>query len=137
MRFFLKYIELILTAAGLLVIAFFPSVISDDANLVASRAITASIVGVLHGIIFFVIRHRQRQVREETIREISQMLRDIVNNQLTIISLSASKDMAASNAIGRVQKATKAISGALESLSEESLYSWKRKYQASTLQEAK
>jgi len=129
MRFFLKYIELILTGAGILVVAFVPSLFSSEEHLLLSRAITALLVGVLHGIIFFLIRHRQRQVREQTLNEIRGMLKDVLNNHLTVISLTTSNDSAASKAVERIQRSTFAISDALDNISEESLSSWKKKYE--------
>ena len=129
MRFFLKYIELILTGAGILVVAFVPSLFSSEEHLLLSRAITALLVGVLHGIIFFLIRHRQRQVREQTLNEIRGMLKDVLNNHLTVISLTTSNNSTASKAVERIQRSTFAISDALDNISEESLSSWKKKYE--------
>ncbi len=131
MRFFLKYIELILTGAGILVVAFVPSLFSSEEYLLLSRAVTALLVGVLHGLIFFLIRHRQRQVREQTLNEIRTMLKDVLNNHLTVISISTSNNTAASKAVERIQRATSAISDALNNISEESLRSWKKKYEDS------
>lgn len=136
MRSFLKYIELILTGAGLLVVGFVPALFSSSAETsLTARAITAILVGVIHGIIFFIIRHRQRQAREETIREIRGMLKDVVNNDLTVISIAASGNLNAMKATERVKRATARISAALDNISEESLRSWKQRY-ASALSEA-
>jgi len=131
MHFLLKYIELILTGAGIFVVAFVPSLFSSEEHLLLSRAITALLVGVLHGIIFFLIRHRQRQVREQTLNEIRGMLKDVLNNHLTVISMSTSNNAAASKAVERIQRSTFAISDALDNISEESLSSWKKKYEES------
>ncbi len=131
MRFFLKYIEIILTAAGIFVVAFVPSLFSDEEHLWLSRAVTALLVGILHGLIFFLIRHRQRQVREQTLNEIRAMLKDVLNNHLTVISISTSNNTAASKAVERIQRATFAITDALNNISEESLSSWKKKYEDS------
>lgn len=131
MRLFLKYIELILTGAGLLVVGFVPALVSSSSETsLTARAVTAILVGVIHGVIFFIIRHRQRQAREETIREIRGMLKDVVNNDLTVISIAASGNLNAMKATERVKSATSRISAALDNISEESLKSWKQRYAA-------
>ncbi|MCS6988450.1 MAG: hypothetical protein NZM06_02925 [Chloroherpetonaceae bacterium] len=136
MRFILKYIELILTAAGIVVIMVVPSLFStSETDLVAARATTAILVGVLHGVIFFVIRHRQRQVREATIDEIRAMLKDVINNHLTVISVSAAGSSNVAKATERIKTASANISEALDNISEESLSSWKSRY-SSALSEA-
>jgi len=50
-------------------------------------AITAIGVGLLHGPIFWVIRRRQRVVRQQSIEEIREMLGDVVKNKLSVIDM--------------------------------------------------
>lgn len=52
-------------------------------------AVVAAMVGVLHGLIFWLIRRRQRKVRKEAIKDIQLMLKDQINSLLTVITISA------------------------------------------------
>ena len=127
MPFLLRHIELFLSAAGLLVIV---AVTGLAPNLFGSQwltaAVTASVVGALHGVIFWLVRSRQRALREQTIAEISGMLRDMVNNQLTIIAMAAESDAAAraKTAMDSAQQ----ISSLVNSLSEEKLRQWRERF---------
>jgi hypothetical protein len=89
-KFLLRYLELILSAAGLVVILVVPALFfpSRQYRWVAAAA-TATSVGVIHGLIFFGVRHRQRTLRSQTIREIQLLVDDLVRNQLAVISLSS------------------------------------------------
>ena len=127
MKFILDNIELILSGAGLIVIWLVPSfVIYGRYDIWRVTALTAITVGLLHGVIFWLIRRRQRQVREEAIKEMRLMLRDIINNQLTIIMASASQSETKN--VERVTRSIQRISELLETLSEESLRAWKSRY---------
>ena len=127
MQFFLRHIELFLSAAGLLVIVAVPGLAP---NLFGSQwvtaAVTATFVGVLHGMIFWLVRSRQRKLREQTISEISSMLRDVVNNQLTIIAMASESD-AAARAKTTVDSARN-ISTLVNSLNEEKLRQWRERF---------
>jgi cbb3-type cytochrome oxidase subunit 3 len=127
MKFLLDNIELILSAAGLAVILFVPLAFFSNPNIVwEAAAITAAVVGVLHGVIFWLVRRRQRQVRDEAVREIKLMLQDVINNQLMVITANASA--LEEKQIYRVTKSVSTISELVESLSEESISDWKQKY---------
>ncbi len=127
MQFFLRHIELFLSAAGLLVIVAVPGLAP---NLFGSpwrtAAVTATVVGVLHGVIFWLVRSRQRRLREQTISDISGMLRDVVNNQLTIIAMASESD-AAARAKTTVESARN-ISTLVNSLNEEKLKEWRERF---------
>lgn len=58
----------------------------------AGTAVTALGISVLHGLIFWVVRRRQRRVRQEAIVEIREMLADVVKNQLAAIGMSLPAD---------------------------------------------
>jgi uncharacterized membrane protein (Fun14 family) len=74
-RWFLNNIELILTAVGIGVILLSGFVASRSAfSLETATAVSATLVGVVHGILFWLLRRRQRQVRREAIGQIREML---------------------------------------------------------------
>ena len=135
MKFILRYLELIFTAIGLLVIFGVTALIrpaGTSAWVVA--AISATSVGVIHGILFWLIRRRQRETRRVALLEVERMLRDIVLNQLAIIRISVElqhtpavfKDPRL--ALENVEKAIDVIHTTLCELSEESLARWKSHY---------
>jgi hypothetical protein len=133
MKFLLRNLEIILSLAGLAVIFGVTTVLSSfghDAWTVA--AITATSVGVLHGLIFWLVRRRQHAVRRQTIREIQHMLKDLINNQLTIIQATSSmqqlKPEKTEELSERVSRSVANISTALHELSDESLKRWKQQY---------
>lgn len=133
MNFVLRYLELIFTVAGLAVI-FGVTVIfrSPTANAWPLAAITAALVGVVHGVLFWFVRRRQREVRLTTIAELQGMLKDIINNQLTVIrtmnDLRDARPEEARRAFDYTAKSVTAIADALQHLSEDSLRSWQAKY---------
>lgn len=89
MRFLLRYLELILSAAGIAVIIAVPTLFFPEPQYRwLAVAVTATAVGLIHGLIFFAVRHRQRSIRHQTIREMQLLVDDLVRNQLAVISLS-------------------------------------------------
>lgn len=133
MRLLVRHLELVLTAAGVLVV-FTAHLIWDsprDGSWVVAAG-TAIAVGVIHGVIFWLVRRRQRQIRARALTEARHMLRDIVNNRLCVIQfLSDMRDMDKSRqelAQAQIRESVRQISEVLENISEESLSLWKRKY---------
>lgn len=133
MSFFLRHLELFLTAAGLAVVfgataLFHP----NNTNPWTIAAITAVGVGVIHGVIFWLVRERQRAVRRSTLNETERMLRDVVINQLAIIRISVDLHHDGRQeprlALQRVEQAIGTIKSALTDLSEESLVRWRARY---------
>jgi uncharacterized membrane protein SirB2 len=130
-------IELVLSGLGLAVIVAVPMILQPEPDAVWTvAAITAVVVGVLHGIIFWLIRRRQRQIRAHAIAQIREMLHDVVKNQLAIISLSAQLSGAQERHQQRIEASVKRIEEALTHISEESLLKWQAHYEH-TLSEAK
>lgn len=131
---FLANIELWLSGLGVLVIVSVPSLLlSESGPYWQVMALTATLVGILHGIIFWLIRRRQREVRRQAIAEIRGMLSDVVNNQLTVILANMSDVKTASQRapLENVRVAVERISTLLDSLSEESLRTWQTRYKSS------
>lgn len=134
MKKILENIELVLTGAGLLVIALVNILAHENSAGSSWRwsAGAAVVVGVLHGFIFWLIRRRQRSVRRAALAEARVMLRDVVNNQLCVIQfmadLSVKNDGPAANAHARITECIGQIDGVLDQISEESLARWKARY---------
>lgn len=140
MRSFLRNLELWLTAAGLVVVAV-AAAWSAAVHVEPWRtaAIAATAVGVVHGVIFWLVRKRQRTMRTQAIAEVQFMLSDIVNNQLGIIMAAAEMPPGATTSAeaaeqtARIRASVLRISEGVRHLSEESLGAWSAKY-ASTLE---
>ena len=131
MRAFLNNIELWLSAAGLLVIWAVPALFSSEAvDPWKVATITATAVGVLHGGIFWVIRRRQRRIRQQAILEIREMLADVVKNQLAIIGMwLPGKDRTMyEEQIDGITESVTHISELVDTLSEEAIEDWKTTY---------
>ena len=127
MKLFLKYIERILTAVGLVIIVVLMAALPDTHhNKWFIVAWVALIIGPLHGVIFFAVRNRQRRVRTEAISEISSMLRDVINNQLTVVRIYAGSDD--DTLRNHSDEAIRNMSRIVNTLSEESLTSWQKRY---------
>lgn len=134
MKRLLANIELILSAAGLLVIFLVPTILrARSENWWEITAITAILVGLIHGLIFWLIRHRQRAVRHKAIAEIQMMLKDRLNNYLSVVMVSATlaKPLTEKDAVLLKQaiEAIHKISELLNNLSDESLREWQVHYQ--------
>ena len=131
---FIKNIELWLSAAGLVVIWAVPPLLDfDPDNLWRATAVTAMAVGVLHGIIFWTVRARQRRLRESAIREIRLMLKDVAYNKLNTIVLCLYdpdvRNTVKEEAVEEIKASVRDISEMVGDLSEESLTDWQKKYQ--------
>ena len=134
MNFILRYLEIVFTVVGIGVIFGVTALFSArGASIWQVAAITAVMVGVIHGLLFWVVRRRQHQVRLMTIVELQGMLKDIINNQLTVIrTMNDLRDVRpgeAQRAFDYTARSVTTISDALQHLSEESLRSWKAKYE--------
>ena len=97
-------------------------------------AITALAACVLQGLVFWSLRRRYRRVRGDMIAELRAMLKDRINNHLTIVLMSVTqrRDSPTSGTERELLEAaiaaTAAVSRVLEELSMESLRSWKAHY---------
>jgi len=84
MKSILEYLELILTGAGVLVVAVVFAVFQNIAPWKAA-AISALAVSVIHGVIFFIVRSSQRKVRRVAVRAIRHTFDDLVRNKLQVV----------------------------------------------------
>lgn len=130
-RAFLDNIELWLSGAGIVVILAVPTILhAQGADAWRLGAIAATTVGVLHGLIFWIVRRRQRETRREVIAELRGMLRDRVNNNLAVISMSVAdvKNAESADSVRDLEAAVDRIATLVTSLSDESVESWKKRY---------
>ena len=133
MNFLLRYLELVFTVVGIAVIFGVTALFSSPGTSVWQvAAITAIVVGVIHGVLFWLVRQRQRAVRLQTISELQGMLKDIINNQLSVIeamnNLRESRPEKAQQACDYTSRSVTKIFNALQHLSAESLQRWQEKY---------
>ncbi len=133
MRFVLRYLEIIFTMAGLAVIFGVTALVHPSGTSPwAVAAVTATLVGVIHGLLFWFIRHRQREARRSALEETQRMRRDVVMNQVAIIRLSLERQgttpQQPHKALLRVEEAVGVINATLSDLSEESLTRWRSRY---------
>lgn len=133
----LRHLELIFTVLGLVVIFGMASLLEiQGVSHWVVAAITATLVGVIHGILFWAVRHRQRLSRRLVLAETERMLRDIVVNQLAVIRMDLDLQMRdptarSQVALSRVEQAIEIINTALHDLNEESLARWRSRYDIS------
>jgi len=129
---FVKHIELWLSGVGLLLIfgvAFFMG--SSGVAFWRLIALIAVGIGIVHGFIFWAVRRRQRQVRRQSIREIQQMLSDVLKNKLAAINMylpeEENQEMVKQELDG-IRSSIEDIAGEVENISEESIEGWKEHY---------
>jgi len=136
-RWFLNNIELILTAVGIGVILLSGFVASRSAfSLETATAVSATLVGVVHGILFWLLRRRQRQVRREAIGQIREMLEDLGKNRLQTIKMSLymvqarqpEQEERTRKSFDRVYQILAEMSTLIDHISEESLADWRHRY---------
>ena len=83
MKPFLQYIELILTAVGVAVVVAVFALFRDMAPWKAA-AICAVAVSVIHGVIFYAVRARQRKGRKAAVFSIRTMLDELMDGKLAV-----------------------------------------------------
>ena len=129
---FVRHIELWLSGVGLVLIfgvAFFMG--SSGVAFWRLIAIIAVGIGIVHGFIFWAVRQRQRQVRRRSIREIQQMLSDVLKNELAAINMYLPEDEnqeMVKQELDGIRTSIEGIADEVENLSEESIEGWKEHY---------
>jgi C4-dicarboxylate-specific signal transduction histidine kinase len=126
-RGFLNHIELWLSAAGVVVILLVPGLLLNqaDASYWQAMAYTAIAVGVLHGLIFWLVRRRQRRVREKTLQEAHAMLRDGIQRQVAaLLTMDARATEEQRRRLDGVFDSLVLLDHLLDSLSSERLRAW-------------
>ncbi len=132
-RIFVDNLELWLSAAGIAVTFAIPAVFPHTFAFWQVAAFSAVGVATLHGVIFWIVRRRQRQVRRHVIAEIRSMTQDVVKNQLAVISLIADTSIRDEEA-EMFNQSMDTIVHMVDTLSEESLSDWKGRYNTETVE---
>ncbi|HXC24751.1 MAG TPA: hypothetical protein VNU46_02470 [Gemmatimonadaceae bacterium] len=130
-KHFVNNIELYLTTVGV-IICFAIPVLFGVHNYWQVLAITAVGISILHGVLFWVVRRRQRRLRQELIEAMRPMLSDRIKNLLTVVLMAATERSEMMDA-ARVEAAITAadeITATLDQLSLESVRRWHRHYQS-------
>ena len=131
-RSFINHIELWLSGVALLLIFGIPAVVGPEGvQFWRLTAIIAIAVGTIHGVIFWVVRRRQRQIRRQSIREIQAMLADVVKNRLTAIDMylpEAEDPEMVRQEVEGIRTSIREIADHVDALSEETLQDWEEKY---------
>ena len=129
---FVDHIELWLSGVGLLII-FGVSLFIGPSDRAFWRliALIAIGIGVVHGFIFWAVRRRQRQVRRQSIREIQQMLSDVLKNKLAAINMylpeEENQEMVKQELDG-IRNSIEEIADEVDNISTESIEGWKDHY---------
>ena len=129
----LDHLELYLVGFSVAIALALPFAIEVGTND-QELAVTALAACVVQGLVFWAVRRRYRRVRLELIAELRAMLKDRINNQLTIVLMSVTqrRDSRVSDAERELLQAaidaTVTVSRVLDELSMESLSGWKAKY---------
>jgi hypothetical protein len=126
----LEFYLMVLSVALALIIPLAIEVSTNEQEL----AITALVACVVQGLVFWLLRRRYRRVRMEVIAELRGMLKDKINNHLTVVLMSVTQRWETPTSAKEREllqaaiAATGAVSGILEELSMESLRRWKAHY---------
>ena len=126
MRWVLSYLELWLSAAGVAVILFLPTLLGIQRdNYWYVTALVAISVGVLHGLIFWSVHRRQRYVRDHTVAQVRAMLRGDIHKQVAaLLTMDARATDRQKMQLDGVFDSMILLDHMLESLSTERLRTW-------------
>jgi hypothetical protein len=131
-RAFINHIELWLSGVALVLIFGIPAAVGPGVlQFWRLTAIVAIAVGTLHGVLFWVVRRRQRQIRRQSIRQIQAMLADVVKNRLTAIDMylpEAEDPEMVRQEVEGIRTSIREIADHVDTLSEETLQDWEEKY---------
>ena len=126
-------LEIVLTFAGLGVIFMMAGLLHafDYWHVIA---VTAMAVGVVHGLLFWYVRRRQRLVRRELISAMRPMLADRIKNPLAVLLMAVTEGEANDRTneerevVVAALSAARDISATLDLLSLDSLHKWQHQY---------
>ena len=127
MKGFLRHMELWLSALGIVLILLVPGLLlrGRGGDLWKVTAYLAIAVGLLHGLIFWLVRRRQRRVREQTLAEAHAMLRDGIHRQVAaLLTMDATASEEQRRRLDGVFDSLMLLDQLLDSLSAERLRAW-------------
>ncbi|MEX1277085.1 MAG: hypothetical protein WEE20_14195 [Bacteroidota bacterium] len=129
----LKHVDKFLVLLFALIIIGVPLLLDPRPDQLWQPTLISSILVVLIYFLFISqVKKWERAIREQAVQEIRRMLRDVVNNKLSVIMINASLAQAISDDDARklqsVMDTVQKISDDLENLSTDSLDLWRKKY---------
>lgn len=133
----LENIELYLMGVSVAVALALPLAIEVGTND-QELAVTALAACVVQGLVLWSLRRRHRRIQRQLIAELRAMLKDRINNHLTVVLMSMSGRRVTPNSVAERElletaiAATTAVSRVLDELSAESLRLWKARYEIDT-----
>ena len=89
---------------------------------------TAFVVSILDGALFWGFLRWESRARAAVLTDVQEMMADQVKNQLAVINLSLAMSSADRESLDLVNESLDAITTMIDSLSEESVSSWKTHY---------
>lgn len=133
MPWLLKHVDKILVLLFALIIIGVPLLLDPRPDQLWQTTLLSSLLVVLIYFVFISqVKKWERAIREQAVQEIRRMLRDVVNNKLSVIMINASLAQAISDEDARklrsVMDTVQKISDDLENLSTDSLDLWRKKY---------
>jgi uncharacterized membrane protein YccC len=133
MPWLLKHVDKILVLLFALIIIGVPLLLDPNPDQLWQTTLLSSLLVVLIYLLFISqVKKWERAIREQAVQEIRRMLRDVVNNKLSVIMINASLAQAISDEDARklrsVMDTVQTISDDLENLSTDSLDLWHKKY---------
>ena len=129
----LKHVDKILVLLFALIIIGVPLLLDPRPDQLWQTTLLSSLLVVLIYLLFISqVKKWERAIREQAVQEIRRMLRDVVNNKLSVIMINASLAQAISDDDARklrsVMDTVQTISDDLKNLSTDSLDLWHKKY---------
>jgi hypothetical protein len=126
-------LELYLSALALGVALLVPLALELGSDVQELAGAALALVAI-QGMGFWLLRRRYRRVREQVVRELRDMLRDRINNHLTVVLMSVTdrRNRARTEEDRRMLEAavaaTNAVSRTLAELSIDSVRRWRARY---------
>ncbi len=125
-RFLVRYLELLLTAVGLGICLGLIGLLPPNADKWQVIALVAMVIGVIHGILFFAVRARQRAVRNQAIHDVAYLLQERVAHYVHIVSRLSESDNSGHQLMAR--RAAGDLAELVDTLSEDALTSWQSRH---------
>jgi membrane protein implicated in regulation of membrane protease activity len=128
-----RHVDKVLTLLFAAIIIGVPLLLQPHPHETWKSTLISSVLVILLYLLFASqIKRWERDVRRQAIAEMRQMLRDVVNNKLSVIMINASLAQPLSDddakKLQSVMETVQKISEDLENLSEDTLTNWRTKY---------
>jgi hypothetical protein len=119
-----QYLEPV-TAAVALALTLLIVALVEIAPNARELAVLAPVAWLLQSLYLWRVRRAGQRERERVLREVGEMLRDQINNQLMVILATTELTGVSREDLGQILAATRRITTTLDGLSEDSLANWR------------